>query len=241
MVLGIISDIHSNLEAIKTVLNELSLRGVERIICLGDIVGYGANPNECCELIREVAECVIMGNHDAGSIGLAELSSFNEIAASACMWTANILSPENKSWLKNLPLIIEEEGKIFVHSTPSNPQIWEYVYSLGDAINEFKLSDFGICFLGHSHVPSFFMNHGTQYTILHGEKHTLIPGTRYIINPGSVGQPRDDDPRASFAIYDLDKNEIQLIKLPYNIAKAQQKIMNAGLPESLAYRLMVGR
>ncbi|MDI6840358.1 MAG: metallophosphoesterase family protein [bacterium] len=241
MLYGIISDIHSNLEALLVVSKELKRRQIRHIICLGDIVGYGANPNECCEVIDELTDFVILGNHDAGSIGLTDLSYFNEGAKSACIWTSKVLTQKNREWLKSLPITLKNEGDLIVHSAPSNPKAWNYILSEEDAVYEFSTFEENICFVGHSHVPITFVKEDSQYRTIQDYRFKLVPSYRYIINPGGVGQPRDDDPRASFAIYDKDKNEIEIIKVPYDIKSAQQKIIAAGLPKWLAVRLALGR
>ena len=241
MVYGIISDIHSNLEASRSVINTLNQRGVDKIICLGDIVGYGANPNECCELARKTAFLVVLGNHDAGSIGLTNLRNFSKSAIAVCQWTDQILTHENRDWLKKLPLTDEIGEELMVHSAPANPSEWKYILSLNDAITEFRAFSGQICFVGHSHVPCSFIEQDNQYNIVENSKFTLNPKARYIINPGSVGQPRDGDPRASFAIYDKDNRKVEIVKRSYDIKSAQQKILDAGLPDDLASRLAVGR
>jgi diadenosine tetraphosphatase ApaH/serine/threonine PP2A family protein phosphatase len=241
MVYGIISDIHSNLEAITAVMGELTRRGTNKIACLGDTVGYGANPNECCDLVRNTADYVVRGNHDAGSTGLISPSNFNRPAIHACAWTSKILSAENRKWLTELPFLIDNEEGTLTHGAPSNPQAWKYVISLGDAVTEFESSDFDICFVGHSHCPVIFAEHKGRYSVIEDSTFTLASDARYIINPGSVGQPRDGNSRASFAVYDSSKRQVQIIRVPYDIAGTQKKILDAGLPSFLAERLEDGR
>lgn len=244
MVNAIISDIHSNLEATIAVLDEIERRGVNKIICLGDVVGYGANPNECCDILRKVSNSVVLGNHDAGSTGITRLSYFNKIAAYACVWSARVLTRQNRRWLKTLPITLVNDTDLVVHSSPSNPTAWDYILSLEDAIKEFNAFDSHLCFVGHSHVPVTFVKKDNQYDIIHpanGEvKFTLDTNAQYIINPGSVGQPRDGDPRASFAIYNKERKEIEIIRVPYGIETAKQKILDARLQRFLAYRLATG-
>lgn len=241
MVYGIISDIHSNLEAITAVMDELTRRTTSKIACLGDTVGYGASPNECCDLVRKTADYVVKGNHDAGSTKLISPSNFNRPAIQACAWTSKVLSTENWNWLTELPLLIENEEEVMTHSSPSNPEIWKYVISLGDAVTEFESFDFDVCFVGHSHCPVIFAEKNGQYSVIEDSTFTLLSNARYIINPGSVGQPRDGDPRASFAVYDSDKRQVQIVRVPYDIAGTQKKILDAGFPDFLAQRLADGR
>jgi diadenosine tetraphosphatase ApaH/serine/threonine PP2A family protein phosphatase len=241
MKIGIISDIHSNLEALEVVVEELQKRRVGKIICLGDVVGYGANPNECCNFIREVADEVILGNHDAVCVGMSSIEEFNEIAKQACRWTEENLELRNKKWLKSLPLILEDGGKIFVHSTPTEPLNWDYIFSLEEGVVEFLRATFEICFVGHSHLPYIFSKKGEEYKVIEKDKVRLDKKIRYIINPGSVGQPRDGDWRACFGIYDTVKGEFSFYRCNYNVEKTVSKILNAGLPHFLGERLMVGR
>lgn len=241
MVHGIISDVHSNLEALQVVVAELKRRKITSIICLGDVVGYGANPNECCDIVRDLAQLVILGNHDAGSVGITDISYFNWVAKNACIWTNKVINPQNREWLKSLSLQSNDEDGLFVHSSPSKPEAWRYVLSFDDAISEFQTFKQSTCFVGHSHIPVTFVEKEPQYGIIQDEKFKLDPKYRYIINPGSVGQPRDSDPRTSFAVYDSETGQIEIIRLPYDIKGAQQKILDAKLPEFLAHRLALGR
>ncbi|MCK4352138.1 metallophosphoesterase family protein [candidate division WOR-3 bacterium] len=259
MLYGIISDIHSNLEALQVVVDELEKREIKNVICLGDIVGYGANPNECCNIVKELSQLVILGNHDAGSTGLTNFSYFNWVAKRACIWTSQVVTPENREWLKSLPFTLELNKDLFVHASPSKPEAWKYVLSFDDAISEFQSFKNSVCFVGHSHVPVTFVEKGssakgarlpsvgqgcasgTKYGLIQDSKFKLEPNYRYIINSGSIGQPRDADPRVSFAIYDNKKKEVEIIRLAYDIKTAQQKILDVKLPEFLASRLALGR
>jgi len=245
MVYGIIGDIHSNLEAILTVIEELTRKKVDKIICTGDIVGYGANPNECCKLVKEIAEYVVMGNHDSGVVGVTELSKFSPDAAQACMWTRKTITNENMEWLKTLPLYQTlktntQSPTLIVHSNLSNPSAWKYIDTLGDMVKEFGQKEFEICFVGHSHKQIAFIEDNGKYSELKNNCQQLKINARYIINPGSVGQPRDGDPRAAFIIYDTDKKIIDTLRISYNIISAQKKILAAQLPSSLAQRLEIG-
>jgi diadenosine tetraphosphatase ApaH/serine/threonine PP2A family protein phosphatase len=236
---AILSDVHSNIEALEAVLAELKNRGVSEILCLGDTVGYGANPNECCNLIREFSECAILGNHDAGSIGLTNLSHFHSLAKEVCIWTSRNLSEDNILWLKTLPFQKNYNSSLLSHSAPSTPEHWHYVSSMNDAINEFPACQH-ICFVGHTHVPVTFTKIDTKYKIITNTKFSINPEYSYIINPGSVGQPRDRNIKSSFAVYDDEIGEIEIVRISYDIDAAQKKIINAGLPQYLAERLLLG-
>jgi predicted phosphodiesterase len=241
MKIGIISDIHSNLEALEAVLEELQKIRVEKIVCLGDVVGYGANPNECCNIIIEVADEVVLGNHDAVCVGKSSIEEFNEIAKEACKWTEKSLTLKHKKWLKSLPIILKEGKRIFVHSTPTQPLNWNYIFSLEEGVIEFLRTTFDVCFVGHSHLPYIFSKKGEDYRVIEEKKVELQGKTRYIINPGSVGQPRDGDSRASFGIYDTSSREFSFIRCRYDVKKAVNKILNAELPYFLGERLIAGR
>ncbi|MDD5530270.1 MAG: metallophosphoesterase family protein [bacterium] len=236
---AILSDIHSNIEALESVVSELKGREISKVICLGDIVGYGANPNECCNLVKEMSECVILGNHDAGSIGLTNLSHFHSLAKEVCVWTSKILTHENTSWLKSLSFQQNYNNVLLSHSSPSTPGHWHYVSSMNDAINEFPVCDH-ICFIGHTHVPATFVKIGQKYKIITNNKFLINPDYKYIINPGSVGQPRDKNTQSSFAVYDSEIEEIETVRISYDIDATQKKIINAGLPQYLAERLLLG-
>lgn len=238
---GIISDIHSNLEALKRVLDQLKDESIDRYICLGDIVGYAANPNECADMVREVTDLVIAGNHDYAAIGLTDISFFNPVAAQAAIWTGKALSPDNTNYLKNLRLSFALEDLLFVHSSPSNPELWHYILSLNDAKQEFSLFRERICFLGHTHYPVTFTERSGKYGVIEDPSFRIQEDYRYIVNVGSVGQPRDLDPRASYAIYDPDQRVVEIKRLPYEIEVTQDRIRKAGLPEFLAQRLELGR
>ena len=238
---GIIGDIHSNLEAFEAVLDEIDKIKVDNIICLGDIVGYGANPNECIDKVRQLTDIVVIGNHDAGSIGQTDLNYFNWAAREACRWTEKVLTESNKTYLKHLGLTKGEEQTLSVHASPSKPEAWRYITSLGVAMHEFSCFDQSICFVGHSHLPITFVKRNAKFDFIKDTDFKLECGVSYIINVGSVGQPRDGDPRASFGLYNSDEGKVKIIRVAYDIGTAQQKIRREGLPDFLATRLAVGR
>lgn len=238
MRIAIISDIHSNLEALKTVLKYIENEKISRIICLGDVVGYGPRPNECVDLVREKCERTLLGNHDSASLDETDINFFNEYARQAILWTRKRLNQETKEFLRSLPYTYPEGNTLYVHSSPVEPEEWHYVLSVGEAkyyLNQIKYS---LVFIGHSHVAvTFTLEQGK----LDESNFLLSPKDRYIVNVGSVGQPRDGDPRASFVIFDTQERRIQYIRLEYNVRKTFEEIMEQDIPPLLAHRLLNGR
>ncbi|MEW6097249.1 MAG: metallophosphoesterase family protein [bacterium] len=239
---GIISDIHSNLEALMVVLEKL--KEVDKIICLGDIVGYGPLPNECIDEVRKLSGVTIVGNHDLASIGWKEISWFNEYAQRAIIWTMDTLTKENKQYLSSLPEIVEEKDFIMVHGS-----LWdytnEYITGVKKANKSFELlKEKNLLFVGHTHSPMLFLKKEYEpiYPIRLGDKDTIKVSTpdKLIVNVGAVGQPRDGDPRASFGIFDTDTMEIGIYRVSYDINKTQDLMRKEGLPEFLIERLAVG-
>ncbi len=239
---AIISDIHSNLEALQAVLKDIKKRRIKNIFCLGDIVGYGANPNECIELCSKESDAIIAGNHDWATINKTDVSNFNKIALAAVKWTKDNTKPENIKKLHELPLTSKVDDLLLVHATPDHPEEWHYLFTLEEFEREFSHFDEQLCFVGHSHIPSAAFQDANGYTdFLRDNPFPIIKNRKYIVNVGSVGQPRDLDPRASYVIYDGNKNSIDFIRIEYNIPLASQKIIDAGLPEILGERLLVGK
>ncbi len=242
MIYGLISDIHGNLEALTAVLEELEKRKVDEILCLGDVIGYGPDPEECLELVKSRAKVVLAGNHDYASLGLLDVSYFNPYAKRAVDWTASQLSEKARKYLQNRPLKIDFDNFTIVHATPENPAAWEYILSIEDAAENFPYFKGQACFIGHSHVPVIIAQEEDGKVLVRRVKELAFQEhERYIINVGSVGQPRDLDPRAAFGIYDTRENKYQLIRIAYDIQKTQQKILDRGLPAFLAERLSVGQ
>lgn len=239
---AIISDIHSNLEALQAVLKDIKKRRIKNIFCVGDLVGYGANPNECIELSIKESDAIIAGNHDWAAIGKTDISVFNPVAAEAIRWTQKNLAADNLKKLKNLPVTHKIGDILLVHGSPNNPEQWNYLFSLDDFCDQFNFFREQICFIGHSHIPSAVFQDANSYTdFLRENPFPLLKKRRFIINVGSVGQPRDLDPRACYAIYDGNNNSLDIVRIEYNIPLAEQKIINAGLPEILAERLSAGK
>jgi len=243
---GIISDIHSNLEAFDVVLDYLKqVEKIDRFICCGDIVGYGARPNECTEIIRQLKNCyTVAGNHDWGAVGLEDTSFFNPIALAAIEWTGRHLTEDNRDYLTSLASQIEESNFMLVHGSPRDP-INEYIFEERTFLANLPRIKKNICLVGHTHVPLCF--HATpsqeigEIALDDGTALEINPSYKYLVNCGSVGQPRDGDPRASCGIYDDETSIIKIRRIKYNIAKTQDEILSAGLPRALALRLAYGR
>jgi diadenosine tetraphosphatase ApaH/serine/threonine PP2A family protein phosphatase len=234
MRVAIISDIHSNLEALQKALEIIDERKAEEIICLGDLVGYGANPNECVELTRKRASRILLGNHDQAAFDLSQTEHFNRHARTAAYWTNQTLTEENLEFLKSLPFQHAIDDLTFVHASPRDPDQWEYVFSAHEAKTNFESFQTRICFVGHTHIPGIFPED------LKTQKSGVTRENRYIINVGSVGQPRDGNWKLSFGIFDTSAWTYDLIRSEYDVQSASEKIVAADLPRFLADRLLVG-
>jgi diadenosine tetraphosphatase ApaH/serine/threonine PP2A family protein phosphatase len=240
---AIIADIHANLAAFAAVLADIKQKGgVDEVWCLGDIVGYGPDPRQCLELLQQLNHVCVAGNHDLAAIGKAETTYFNADATAAVRWTAKQLGPGDIRYLENLPQTMEKDGFTLVHGSPMEP-IWEYVISTGVAARNFEFFHSRFCLVGHTHVPAAFREEkGVCHSIGFSTGIGIVLGeSRMIINPGGVGQPRDGDPRASYAIYDSEGSIIRLYRVPYDIGVTQDKMMKAHLPVHLVIRLQEGR
>ena len=242
MKFGIISDIHSNLHAFTAVLEEIEKRHVERIFALGDLVGYNAFPSEVLALVEQKNIRSLMGNHDIVCCGLENPIWFNSAARQACLWTRKHLSDEQKRFLRSLPNEMLIHEKVYsVHGSPVSRD--DYLMDLMDALNNFQhLPDkkISICLYGHTHIPAIFSDRGPSHNVEYAGKHELGPRNRHFVNPGSVGQPRDGDPRASFAILDIEESSFEIVRVMYDIDAAMKAVIKSGLPQFLAERLQVG-
>ncbi len=238
---AILSDIHGNLEALETVLGDVAGRGVDAMVCLGDFVGYGAAPNECIERLRPLIEAAVAGNHDLAACGRIKLGYFNPDAAQAARWTTEALTPDHLEYLRALPFSVVWRGVRLVHSSPSEPEEWNYVFSPGDAALEMESSPEDVCLIGHSHYPGTFELFGGQVQYTRDAVVTARPGRRYLVNVPSVGQPRDGDRRAGYLLFD-DGSPLRFehVRLEYDIPAAMERIRAAGLPPFLADRLQWG-
>lgn len=242
MLIAILGDIHSNLAAFEAVLEDLKKRGgFDKMWCLGDVVGYGPDPHECIELLRRHNHLCVAGNHDWAAIGKMDTLDFNPVAAQACHWTAEQLTPEDIEYLQNLPLDLCEDNFTLVHGSPREP-IWEYLLSVEAARDNLSYFQTDYCLVGHSHVPLVFeSDSGKLLTRKFSDGASLKLGNnRLIINPGGVGQPRDGDPRASYAVYDVEARTIYHYRVEYDILFTQRKMEERGLPLPLILRLGEG-
>jgi len=219
----------------------VNARGADGLLCLGDVVGYGADPGPCIERVRQEAVAVVSGNHDAGAVGLLDLDWFNPFARAAALWTAEQLDPDQRAYLSGLPLVVQWDEATLVHASPRVPEEWDYLISARDGFEAFPFFKTQFCFIGHSHRPGVWIEGpaGVRFEP-NPSQQELLPGHRYIVNVGSVGQPRDGDPRAACAIWDTDLRTITIHRVPYDTRAVQAKIRGAGLPTILADRLAHG-
>ena len=249
MTSAIISDIHSNWEALEAVLNEIAMTPVDVVYCLGDIVGYGPDPDVCTKEVLARCQVTVRGNHDKAVVGLIDLEWFNRVAREAALWSRRNASEETLSALRSLPKgpLALEEGIVICHGTPSDED--EYLLSSSAVEDSYRWIDdqhpeTRCCFHGHSHLP-MVIERGKDRRQARmrrdGGEVRLQPGSAYLINPGSVGQPRDGNPRASFGIFDTESLVYRNLRVAYPVKETQRKILEAGLPDELALRLAEGR
>ena len=243
----VISDIHANLEAFETVMAEAKSTGYDKVLLLGDLVGYGADPNAICERVRDLKpDALIRGNHDKVGSGLESPEGFNAVARNAIKWTYEQLNKENRKWLAALPagpLIVDDTIEI-CHGTPFDEDA--YVFDDLDALRAMHASRRPLCLFGHTHVQVGHYLSRDQFGLVTADERRplsfpLEEANRYLVNPGSVGQPRDGDPRAGFGIVDTEAQEMTIYRVEYPISKAQARILEEGLPDVLAQRLALGR
>lgn len=238
----IFSDVHGNLEALEAVLARGATIGVDFYVCLGDIIGYGANPNECIETVRGLSSyACVKGNHDAAVIDPRERSFFHSVALEGVLYTEATLTAENRKFIESLPYVYCR-GELFiaVHASPYRPEAWEYVLDQGGAKRAFGVMTHQVAFIGHSHTPVVFSNDGHAERFLPGDRLKLAEGVKYVVNVGSVGQPRDGNPDASFVVFDDETLSVEIKRVEYDRKSAAEKILKAGLPPVLAERLLVG-
>lgn len=237
---AIFGDIHSNWPAFEAVLADATALRATAFLCVGDVVGYNAEPVRCLEKIVELGCVTVMGNHDHYCSTDSELDDFHPLAAEVVRWTRSQLSDPHVSLLRELKLVRRIAGFTIVHSTLDMPEKWGYVFDTLEADANFNYQSTAVCFHGHTHVPVVFERQKAVRRN-HFTKVRLEVGTRYFINVGSVGQPRDGDPRAAYAIYDTAAKSIELRRVPYEVERTQAAIRDAGLPERLARRLQFGK
>jgi len=237
---AIFGDIHANWEGLTAVMEDSQALGCTHYICLGDVVGYNANPVECLEFVRDMNCPIVKGNHDDEATQERSLDELNPLAESAMLWTREQLNEGHKQWLRELKLVRQVRDFTIVHATLDSPGSWAYVSNRFDAMASFSYQFTQLCFYGHTHAPRIYEKDDTVRCLRDMET-TLRRGVKYFINVGSVGQPRDGDWRASYAIYDVENQTVNIRRLDYDLATAQRKIREAGLPHILAERLALGR
>lgn len=239
MRIAVISDIHANLEALTVCLKWIEENNIDKVICLGDLIDYCAQPNECVELIQNHCNKVILGNHDEGQFNYNLVKGYSEFARISSMHSRGVVKKEYVKWFETLPLKYSFENLLFVHASPHNPENYKYVLDTESAETNFNSFSERVCFIGHSHKPVIFEERNSE--VKETDSSVLKSDCRYIINVGSVGQPRDYNPKLSFGMFDTDKFEYENVRLYYDIKSAADKIIKEGLPLVLAERLFEGR
>jgi diadenosine tetraphosphatase ApaH/serine/threonine PP2A family protein phosphatase len=242
MKLALISDVHGNLQALQSVLEDIGKVEFDRLLFLGDAVGYGANPNEVVRLINTECDACIMGNHDACALGQTQIENFNSYAKQALEFTKSTLDSESLQLISEYGIIGRIDDILFTHATPGRPTEWNYCISIVQAAREFERFDVQACFIGHSHFPMIFSRNGNENVgMLPPSDVNLKPDHKYLINVGSVGQPRDGDPRSCYVHFDTDTRELTYRRVSYDIESAQHAMKERGLPEYLIERLARGK
>lgn len=238
---AIFSDVHSNLEAFESVLSAYEKEGIDKYLCVGDIVGYGANPKECIKINRKRQIITVAGNHDWASTGKFRIEFFNPYAREAVLWTKQQIDTGEVDYLNNLELVYRQEDFCLVHGTLLSPECFDYLFELSDAKDSFKVMQTTLCFVGHTHSPIIFEKDDEKINYSKETAIKIEPNKQYIVNVGSVGQPRDGDNRTCFCIYDSKEKTVQIKRVEYEIKTSQIKILDAGLPSFLANRLILGQ
>jgi diadenosine tetraphosphatase ApaH/serine/threonine PP2A family protein phosphatase len=241
---AVLSDIHANLEAFHAVLARIAVVGADQVLCLGDVVGYNADPNACVDIVRSEGIACVMGNHDAAACGIEEPDSFNPAARAAVLWTRGVLTAGNREFLRGLPRHLQINDMILCHGSINETD--QYLFEDSDVRENFSVMETlsnspQVCFYGHTHLKAAYSLSGGALSRVLPNKILLAGGTRYLINPGGVGQPRDGDPQTPFLIYDTADRMVVFHRVEYDIAACQRKILRAGLPARLAERLAMGR
>ncbi len=232
MRLAILSDVHANLEALQAVLAHVDAQGVDAIHCLGDVVGYGGDPVECVDIVRERCEVVVLGNHDLAVAREEDLDYLPKDGRAAAIAHRKMLSADQLDWLGSLPLIACVDTVTLVHATPHEPEAWHRLGGYAQAAHQFEHFETPVCFVGHTHIPGMMADAIGVFQ--------MRPGRRYLVNVGSVGQPRDHDPRAAYCLFDTEAFSYEIVRVPYDVEKAGDRIVAAGIPTRLASRLRAG-
>jgi predicted phosphodiesterase len=242
MKVAIISDIHSNLEALQAVEKAFSDLLVDEVHFVGDAVGYGPDPNPCARWVMKNADNAVMGNHDYAALGLMDIETFNYNARRAIVWNAQQMEDEVAEYLRSLPMIHRHNDLTLVHANPMDPESWNYIFTLWDAEMNFPHFGSTFCFVGHSHQPvAVSMDGDGAVNVIPAETFSIESGYRYLVNVGSIGQPRDGNPAACFGLLDTDRADFSFIRIPYEYWITQEKMTKVGLPEPLVERLAEGR
>ena len=239
-------DIHSNIQALETVVADIREQAPDVVICTGDIVGYGANPVECMQLVRDMGCVVIAGNHDHAVIDTLNIDTFNLYAKEAALWAREQISDDDKSFLRQNPFVVHFEDFVVTHGSLYQPEIFNYIQTIFDAEMAFESLDKSVAFYGHTHVPITFYNTEPMSYSLGvptdaGTNTILDPKVKSLCNVGSVGQPRDENPDAAWGLYDDKECTVEIRRVKYDIESAQKAISDAGLPETGALRLALGK
>jgi len=237
---AIFGDIHANLEGLEAVLSDARDENCTDFVCVGDVVGYAADPNRCLGIVREMGCPIVKGNHDEEATLETSLDGLNPLAKQAMEWTRSQLSAEEKDYLRSLKLVRQVRDFTIVHATLDTPGGWTYVTNKFDAMASFSYQFTQLCFYGHTHTPRIYVK-GDRVEALEEFTVKLEMGRKYFVNVGSAGQPRDGDWRVGYAIYDVESQQVEIRRLEYDVQKAQDKIIEAGLPEMLAHRLSLGK
>ncbi|MFH1997025.1 MAG: metallophosphoesterase family protein [Candidatus Omnitrophota bacterium] len=238
---GVFSDIHANLEALTAILEDLSKRSVDTYVCAGDLVGYGADPSPCIKTVREVDPIIVCGNHDRAACGLLSTENFNAQAREAALWTKRTITSSESEYLTGLEFIREGRGFTLVHGSLVDPEFFEYIVSGFEASATIRRMKNSVCFVAHTHVPGVFYMSDGRARFARDPLITLRPDEKYIVNSGSVGQPRDGNNKAAYAVFDDSAMTVEIRRVRYDIDTAKKKILRAGLPAILAVRLSEGR
>jgi len=248
--IAVISDIHANLEALTAVVSDARENGADKMVCLGDVIGYGANPNECLEIVKAECEFCLVGNHEAAISDTSVYAAFNDLAKISIDRTCDVLTQKARKYLASFEMLRVFDGDFTaVHATPFEPHLWRYISDMDDAIRNFDFFDTKFCFIGHTHIPSAVMFGGTAKDCRH---FSVLPvetinygsdfgeNTKFIVNVGSVGQPRDKNPKASYVLIDTDAKTLRFMRISYDIERYQQKMRDAGMPDFLTKRVADG-
>lgn len=241
MRVAVLGDIHGNFDALSAVLSEIDSEGIEAIFCVGDIVGYGAEPSECLAEVRGREIPTVAGNHDYAVVGHVSHEYFNPEAGETVLWTLSVLSDDDKAFLSDLPLVFEHEDFSLVHSTLVNPGSFDYILTVADAAASFDALRKRCAFFGHSHIAGAFFREDKTVVPVEEAQFTLPTDGKALVNVGSVGQPRDGNPAAAYAVCDPESGLVEIRRVPYDVDTASRKIVEAGLPRVNAYRLFLGR